>query len=147
MSGNDKNAWPEFSIFCLCGAGLSVPPVRDIKSKYFVSKEIYKWPYYPTFCLGPGLVTSISVARKLLNESKKYKKPELHLEDVWITGILRTRVGMPEQIIKQSPGIFARHYWSYAGVKDKKFFSKLQSIKLWNDLKHRSTCTCKSYQN
>ena len=145
MYGKEKNNWPEFPIFCLCGAALNIGPIRDIKSKYYISKETYKSTRYPVFCFGPGLVTSISVARQLLEESRKYDTAEIHLEDVWITGILRTRVGMPDSIIRNLPKNFALHQFGYAKVKDRVLFAKEQSNKLWDDLKYKSTCKCNDY--
>ena len=142
MYGKEKNNWPEFPIFCLCGAALNIGPIRDIKSKYYISKETYKWTRYPVFCFGPGLVTSISVARQLLEESRKYDTAEIHLEDVWITGILRTKVLIPDNMIRKLPKNLALHQFAYARVNDKVLFAKEQSNKLWDELKNKTTCKC-----
>ena len=145
MYGKEKNNWPEFPIFCLCGAALNIGPIRDIKSKYYVSKETYKWPRYPAFCFGGGVVTSIRVARQLLEESRKYDTAEIHLEDVWTTGILRTKAGMQENMIQKLPKNLALHQFGYAKVKDRVLFSKEQSNKLWDELKNKFTCKCNDY--
>ena len=72
----------QFSIHCLCGQGINILPIRDPKQKYFISKQKYKWPFYPDYCFGPGYTTSVSVARQLFHESEKYEKAEVYLEDV-----------------------------------------------------------------
>ena len=145
MSGKENLI--EFPIFCINGAAFHGRPFRDIRNKYYVSRETYPSSIYPPFCLGPGLVTSIRIARKLLEESRKYEIAEIHLEDVWITGILRTRAKMPNSIIQKSPRQLALHQFAYAKVPDKVLFAKQKSEWLWGSLKNRATCTCNSYMS
>lgn len=59
-----------------------IEPVRDIKSKYYVSHVEYPRKRFPGYCSGTGYVTSINVVKRVIEVSRNI--PFFHLEDVYI---------------------------------------------------------------
>ncbi|XP_068928988.1 beta-1,3-galactosyltransferase 5-like [Petaurus breviceps papuanus] len=57
-------------------------PVRNIFSKWYVSKYEYPWKKYPPFCSGTGYVFSSDIASEIYNVSEKV--PFIKLEDVFM---------------------------------------------------------------
>ncbi|XP_022080611.1 uncharacterized protein LOC110973807 [Acanthaster planci] len=67
-------------------------PVRDRKSRYYVSERQYPGKRYPDFCtLEAGYVFSMDVAKKILSFS--WDEPILPLPDVY-TGVLAKKAGI-----------------------------------------------------
>jgi len=88
---------PTLPIFCMFGHRTGLVPVRTTGNKYYCSEDDYKWPYWPDFCLGGMYTTSVEVARKLWIHSRT--ESIVRLEDAWITGILRQKMGMPKEML------------------------------------------------
>jgi len=86
-----------FPIICVYGGMLNDHPVRNPKSKYYIFKEEYAKDAWPRFCLGGFYTTNVATVSQLYSKSKT--EPYLHLEDVWITGILRTKLNIPDDAI------------------------------------------------
>lgn len=59
-----------------------IEPVRDVKSKYYVSHVEYPQKKFPGYCSGTGYVTSINVVKRVVEVSRNI--PFFHLEDVYI---------------------------------------------------------------
>ncbi|XP_072354191.1 beta-1,3-galactosyltransferase 5-like [Scyliorhinus torazame] len=57
-------------------------PVRNIFSKWFISRQTYPPNVYPSFCSGTGYVLSADVANRVWNISRVI--PHFKLEDVYI---------------------------------------------------------------
>ncbi|XP_076105737.1 beta-1,3-galactosyltransferase 5-like [Mytilus galloprovincialis] len=57
-------------------------PVRDKRSKWYVSFESYPEKTYPGYCSGTGYVTSLNVITKIVKISKSV--PFFNLEDVFV---------------------------------------------------------------
>ena len=137
-----KLSWNEFPIICAFKARYNDKPERRKKSKYYISKDEYKWPYYPDFCLGGAYTTSISVVQKLW-EVAQIEKP-IKMDDVWVTGILRERIGMPRQYVRKLDKSVATHYYGYKKTRGK---NKREAMrKEWEDqqrkLQNMTSCTC-----
>uniref|UniRef100_A0A8D8CYN4 Hexosyltransferase n=1 Tax=Culex pipiens TaxID=7175 RepID=A0A8D8CYN4_CULPI len=62
------------------------PPVRDEKSKYFVSLEEFSAARYPTFTTGPAYLLTADIIPELF--SKALEMPFFKMEDVFLTGIV-----------------------------------------------------------
>ncbi|CAK8693035.1 beta-1,3-galactosyltransferase 5-like [Clavelina lepadiformis] len=101
----EKESWPEYPIICMYKVVRESKPIRNKSSKYFVSKEEYKWPDYPQYCLGGMYSTSVSVVRQLFQVSLQLTP--LRMDDVWITGILRQQINMPNEMVifPQEPAV------------------------------------------
>merc|ERR1711997_1198106 len=68
-------------------------PVRNPKSKYFITPEQYDAASYPPFVTGPSYLVSRSAVDLLV--SGALQRPFFHLEDVFVTGIVAEEVGVP----------------------------------------------------
>jgi len=67
------------------------------QSKYYISKEQYAKDAWPRFCLGGFYTTNVATVSELYSKSKT--EPYLAMDDVWITGILRTKLHIPDDAI------------------------------------------------
>ncbi|CAK8692943.1 unnamed protein product [Clavelina lepadiformis] len=96
-----EEKWPEFPIICTYETREPGYPIRDKKHKNFISVQEYRWPNWPKFCLGGFYTTSVRVIRQLWEASLTSKR--INTDDVFITGILRHKIGMPDEMVV--PGI------------------------------------------
>ncbi|XP_006884115.1 PREDICTED: lactosylceramide 1,3-N-acetyl-beta-D-glucosaminyltransferase [Elephantulus edwardii] len=71
------------------------PPIRDKKSKYFVSYEMYPWPAYPDYTSGSAYVVSSDVAAKVYEASQTLNS-SLYIDDVFM-GICANKMGIVPQ--------------------------------------------------
>ncbi|CAK8674734.1 unnamed protein product [Clavelina lepadiformis] len=112
---NDVNDFqlPMFPIICGFKKGINEKPVRQQGRKWSVSLDTYIWPDYPQYCHGGLYTTSIEVVKKLFNISRKERT--FHLDDVWITGILRNKLGMSDSMLVKSEYETGIHYSGYHG--------------------------------
>ena len=67
-------------------------PIRNKKSKYYVSQAQYKLPIFPDFTTGPAYLLSSDVVRSLYEGA--LNQTYLKLEDVFITGIVAHKLGI-----------------------------------------------------
>ena len=118
--------WGDFPIICSYRTRLSDGPDRANDSKYYISIKTYKWRNYPDYCLGEAYTTSIGIVRQLWKASRGVEP--LKMDDVWITGILREKIGMPRQYIRKLDKPAAHHYAEFANKG-----SELDRIRLIND--------------
>ena len=75
-------------ITCLHNIKLAAPVLREGKWK-----TDYNADFYPNYCTGPGMAFSRSGAQEILDVSKYTKS--FDLDDVYISGILRFKQGLP----------------------------------------------------
>lgn len=71
--------------FFFCHVFEYAPPVRNVHSKYYVSKEEYPDDYFPPYCSGTGYVFSSSIVYDLMQKSLESKI--FKMEDVFLTGL------------------------------------------------------------
>lgn len=71
------------------------PPVRDKRSKYYVSYEMYQWPAYPDYTAGAAYVISSDVAAKVY-EASQTLNTSLYIDDVFM-GICANKMGIVPQ--------------------------------------------------
>lgn len=130
-----KNA-ENFPIVCLFVRGIKEPPMR-FQGKWMVSYKEYKKNVYPTYCHGGMYVMQVPLARNLWNASRT--APMLRLDDVWITGILRTRINFPDKLVYVMPEV-ARHFETVNNI------TTLRMQNLWRNfttsIDNSSVCTC-----
>ncbi|XP_055493659.1 beta-1,3-galactosyltransferase 1 [Leucoraja erinacea] len=62
-------------------------PIRDVRSKWYMSRDVYPDNNYPPFCSGTGYVFSTDVAEAIYKTSLHTRI--LHLEDVYVGLCLR----------------------------------------------------------
>ncbi|KAM6225420.1 lactosylceramide 1,3-N-acetyl-beta-D-glucosaminyltransferase [Rhynchocyon petersi] len=71
------------------------PPIRDKKSKYYVSYEMYQWPAYPDYTAGAAYVVSNDVAAKVYEASQTLNS-SLYIDDVFM-GLCANKMGIAPQ--------------------------------------------------
>ena len=134
--------WDDFPILCSYKARLNDGPDRRNTSKYYISSKEYRWPFYPDYCLGGAYTTSVGVARQLWQASQEVK--HLKMDDVWITGILRERIGMPRQYIRKLDVSIATHHRGFARTAGQSKREQMQ--KEWTNLQQKfensTSCIC-----
>ena len=137
-----KNKWPEFPIIC----GYDIwndpqQPIRDKKHKNYVSEQKFKWTKWPKFCLGGFYTTTVRVVRQLYDISRT--KDMINTDDVWITGILRNILGMPDMmLIKVKPAV-ATHHDNFHRLTRPQIEAKLNKIWKTSLSKYKfKICTC-----
>ncbi|XP_078483112.1 beta-1,3-galactosyltransferase 5-like [Ciona intestinalis] len=135
------NSWPEFPIICGLRLIEGRRPHRSPYSKWFISTDEYRWPSYPNFCLGGMYATSISVLSQLL-EIGRSTRP-LHLDDVWITGILRLKLGLPDTMLVSTNHSLSVHLGGFSGMNAEKSLEvvRRQWAPIFNSLP-KETCFC-----
>lgn len=67
-------------------------PIRNKKSKYYVSQGQFKPQHFPDFTTGPAYLLSNDIIGKLFNAS--LNQTYLKLEDVFTTGIVAQKIGI-----------------------------------------------------
>ena len=131
-----ENPWPVFPIMCTFkyrAAGARA--IRHRKNKNWVPKKDYLWWNYPAFCRGPMYTTRVDTVRQLWNEAKT--SVVLHnIEDVWVTGVLRLKIGMPEEMLVVGQEKVAHDFTNF----DKEDFTAYN--KLWEKSKVYLQDTC-----
>ena len=70
-------------------------PVRNPKSKYFITEEQYSEASYPAFVTGPSYLVSSPAVKNLFVNALEH--PFVHLEDVFLTGIIAENLGIPRR--------------------------------------------------
>lgn len=70
--------------------------VRRGASKWALKSEEYAGETYPDFLSGWLYHISMSYAKRIVEESQESKERPLWIDDVWITGLLRTKAGITE---------------------------------------------------
>jgi len=76
--------------FLLCRITVDSPVLRE--GKYAVSPTLYNETTWPPFCFGGFWIASSDVIKRLYRQS--LSTPQLHLDDVYVTGILREKLGI-----------------------------------------------------
>ena len=132
----------EFPILCTYKARLGDVPERRNNSKFFVPISEYKWEYWPDYCLGGAYSMSVRVMRHLWETSRKEKL--IRMDDVYITGVLREKIGMPRQFIKSLGRFLAIHYSGFTRINaiSRKDFMKNEWNQVNSKVKGKMTCVC-----
>ena len=84
---------------------------RNSKSKYYTSFDTYSKPSYPAFCNGGLTIISYSMLKELYSMAEKTNRNNFTLEDVYITGILRSK-------LRSSPSNIAELDYTPATIYD-----------------------------
>nr|XP_002131063.1 beta-1,3-galactosyltransferase brn-like [Ciona intestinalis] len=131
--------WPEFPI--ICGFKLGVAETPNRKGKWTVTKDNYRWDFYPPYCHGGLYATSVHLVQQLYNES--LSDPLFSLDDVWITGIIRRRLGMPDEMLIKPKPYFGQHLNNYAKVEKSsniRDFMRKEWVELYQQLSDNDIC-------
>ncbi|KMZ07440.1 beta-1,3-galactosyltransferase brn isoform X2 [Drosophila simulans] len=69
------------------------PPIRLRANKWYVSKKEYPHALYPAYLSGWLYVTNVPTAERIVAEAERM--PFFWIDDTWLTGVVRTRLGIP----------------------------------------------------
>ncbi|XP_067939168.1 beta-1,3-galactosyltransferase 4-like [Watersipora subatra] len=75
----------------ICKVTQGVGPIRNPKSKYYVSKEEYADDYYPPYCQGYGYIFPPYMIPKMVEAFDQ--NPLIAMEDVFFTGMTCQQIG------------------------------------------------------
>ncbi|XP_076814031.1 beta-1,3-galactosyltransferase 5-like [Clavelina lepadiformis] len=101
MNVLDINTWyretliEPFDLFCGLRFNPTGKPIRWTQSKWYIRTQVYSGKFYPRFCQGRMYILPLPLMRDLYCMSEVTHKGDFHLEDVYITGILREKSGHP----------------------------------------------------
>jgi len=83
-------------IYCGFQFGKDRKPITNPESKWYVNSTMYPEEVYPAFCHGGMWTLSLSFIQKLYCAAEITNRRNFHLEDVYITGVLRSKVTCDE---------------------------------------------------
>nr|XP_002121312.1 N-acetyllactosaminide beta-1,3-N-acetylglucosaminyltransferase 2 [Ciona intestinalis] len=142
-----KSNWTELPMMCMYVKGSGEKPVRDLYGeygKYFIDENTFKWHVLPVYCHGGMYIMSTTIMKQLLAASRDQEP--LYLDDVWITGILRNKIGMPDEMVLAPEKGVTTHFLGFKGDKEHKKVTVTDYIKQWNEIiegyTHVSMCQC-----
>ncbi|XP_064480028.1 beta-1,3-galactosyltransferase 1-like [Ornithodoros turicata] len=126
----------------------NMPPVRNSRNKWFVPESMYEAKVYPDYVAGPAYLFTGDCAPLLYTASMT--TPFLTMEDVYMTGVVATKVGIvrvrhpginggPKELVPcGEPPVLCRgfsgsvaapspfiDYWERVATKNKSFRCKL----------------------
>ena len=134
--------WLDFPIICMTNKLAYSTPERQSGNKNFYSLEAFEWPFWPDYCQGGLFACSVPIARDLWKASRTGQMFEF--SDVYITGILRQRIGMPRQMILEAKPSPASHIKGFSSLRPDEVIEGL--TKEWEKIKLKfddtEICTC-----
>ncbi|KAH8276383.1 beta-1,3-galactosyltransferase 5 [Drosophila bipectinata] len=69
------------------------PPIRLKANKWYVTRQEYPHALYPAYLSGWMYITNVPTASRLVAEAERV--PIFWIDDTWLTGVVRTRLGIP----------------------------------------------------
>jgi len=86
----------------LCRVTTNSPVLRE--GKYQVPINLYNETIWPSFCFGGFWIATTDVIKKFYEESLLI--PQLYLDDVFLTGIIRERIGLKQKRVSRVSMLF-----------------------------------------
>ena len=121
-----------FPLLCVYSFREADKPAREPDNPWSISEEDYPPEVLPGHCQGGFYTTSVSTVKLLTGIAVKTKLS--HLDAVWITGIVRQKLGMDWRSVKAAPAIETPG--DYAAFYDKDIADNIR--KEWIRLVRRS---------
>lgn len=115
-------------------------PIRDVHSKWFMSRELYPESRYPAFCSGTGYVFSGDMAELLYKTSLHTRL--LHLEDVYVGLCLRKLGIQPFQNNGFNHWKMTYSLCRYRKVLTVHQISPEEILRIWNDMSNKKHLKC-----
>ncbi|XP_051986849.1 beta-1,3-galactosyltransferase 1 [Xyrauchen texanus] len=115
-------------------------PIRDIRSKWFMSRELYPDSRYPPFCSGTGYVFSGDVAELIYKTSLHTRL--LYLEDVYVGMCLRKLGIQPFQNSGFNHWKMTYSLCRYRKVLTVHQISPEEILRIWNDMSNKKHLKC-----
>ena len=70
-------------------------PINNVKDKFYMPKFMYKEKYYPSYVRGMGYIISNYTVEPLVEGIGSYSGYILIFEDLFVTGIIAEKTGVP----------------------------------------------------
>lgn len=137
MRATVQQQWPVFPIVCTYSVPRDLHVVRDHKFKTWVPYDEYPWPTFPRGCAGGFYTMRVDVVGLLW--ARAHDEPIVRLDDVWITGILRLKLAIPDYVVIQPSKPVVSHAdknWKVSGAPDKLWEMK------YSEISKRNHCLC-----
>lgn len=115
-------------------------PIRDVHSKWFMSRDLYPDSRYPPFCSGTGYVFSGDMAELLYKTSLHTRL--LHLEDVYVGLCLRKLGIQPFQNNGFNHWKMTYSLCRYRKVLTVHQISPEEILRIWNDMSNKKHLKC-----
>lgn len=135
--------FPMFPIICIYKVLAKGWVFRTTSSKYFVSYDDYQWPYYPKACLGGFYTSNVDTIVKMWNFIKQ--EPRIPMDDVWLTAVVRQKMGIPDYALIDTGETTAIHYEGFnnKGSLQSKTFMSDEWNDVYNKLSNLPHCRCR----
>ncbi|XP_021464350.2 beta-1,3-galactosyltransferase 1-like [Oncorhynchus mykiss] len=115
-------------------------PIRDMRSKWYMPRDLYPEAKYPPFCSGTGYVFSADVAELIYKTSLHTRL--LHLEDVYV-GLCLRKLGIhPFQNSGFNHWKMAYSLCRYRRVVTVHQISPEEMHRIWNDMTSKKHLKC-----
>ncbi|XP_005449987.1 beta-1,3-galactosyltransferase 1 [Oreochromis niloticus] len=115
-------------------------PIRDMRSKWYMPRDLYPESKYPPFCSGTGYVFSADVAELIYKTSLHTRL--LHLEDVYV-GVCLRKLGIhPFQNSGFNHWKMAYSLCRYRRVVTVHQISPEEMHRIWNDMTSKKHLKC-----
>ncbi|KAM9484299.1 beta-1,3-galactosyltransferase 1 isoform 1-T2 [Salvelinus alpinus] len=115
-------------------------PIRDMRSKWYMPRDLYPEAKYPPFCSGTGYVFSVDVAELIYKTSLHTRL--LHLEDVYV-GLCLRKLGIhPYQNSGFNHWKMAYSLCRYRRVITVHQISPEEMHRIWNDMSSKKHLRC-----
>ncbi|XP_030210651.1 beta-1,3-galactosyltransferase 1 [Gadus morhua] len=115
-------------------------PIRDMRSKWYMPRDLYPDSKYPPFCSGTGYVFSADVAELVYNTSQHTRL--LHLEDVYV-GVCLRKLGIhPFQNSGFNHWKMAYSLCRYRRIVTVHQISPEEMHRIWNDMTSKKHLKC-----
>ncbi len=83
---------PNVRSFLMCLVWYRMKVVRDVKSKWYLSRKEFPDDYFPTYCSGSAFILTTDVIEAMYEAS--FKVPFFWVDDYFVTGLLAQKVGV-----------------------------------------------------
>ena len=109
-----------------------------------MSVEEYANDTWPRACLGGFYTTRVDTIAKVWKQASK--ESLIRMDDVWITGILRQKAGIPDSCVVKADFKAWLHTWGYRGKGDlgSRNFMKIEWERFSEEISKRPHCGCSS---
>lgn len=115
-------------------------PIRDVRSKWYMPRDLYPDSNYPPFCSGTGYIFSADVAELIYKTSLHTRL--LHLEDVYV-GLCLRKLGIhPFQNSGFNHWKMAYSLCRYRRVITVHQISPEEMHRIWNDMSSKKHLRC-----
>ena len=104
-----------------CSVRTREQPVRDRRSRFYVSRAQYKQSTYPDYCQPFAHILTPDVAAKLYKASLKLPPTVLPVDAVYITGLLAAKAGVTHTRLDHRGGYGAVTKRRYTQITDTMF--------------------------